>query len=67
MRVARDAFFARTALERGRRLLGPAFGLADAAHGEHVGAVAAAEAQRDAGILSGLGGRITLTSEEVVA
>jgi adenosylhomocysteine nucleosidase len=67
MRVARDAFFARTALERGRRLLGPAFGLADAAHGEHVGAVAAAEAQRDARILSGLGGRIALTTEEVVA
>jgi hypothetical protein len=50
MRVAADAFFARNALERGRRLLGPSLGLVETAHADPVAAAAAT------GILSGLEG-----------
>ncbi|MBO0759109.1 MAG: adenosylhopane nucleosidase [Bradyrhizobiaceae bacterium] len=53
MRVAADAFFARNALQRGRRLLGPSLGLGEGAHTDPV-AVAAAT-RREPGILSGLG------------
>jgi hopanoid-associated phosphorylase len=53
MRVAADAFFARNALQRGRRLLGPSLGLVETAHADSVAAAAAI--RREPGILSGLG------------
>jgi adenosylhomocysteine nucleosidase len=53
MRVAADAFFARNALDRGRRMLGPSLGLVETAHTD---AVAVAATRREPGILSGLEG-----------
>jgi adenosylhomocysteine nucleosidase len=53
MRVAADAFFARNALDRGRRMLGPSLGLVETAHTD---AVAASATRREPGILSGLEG-----------
>ena len=68
MRIAADAFLARNSLQRGRRLLGPGLGLADAGHGDHSG-VPAAGNLRDAGILSGIGGSIphSLAAEKMLA
>ena len=62
MRVAADAFLARNSLQRGRRLLGPGFGLLDAA--DYPSAPAPAGAP---GMLSVTGGRIPLASEELLA
>lgn len=65
MRIAADAFLARNSLSRGRRLLGPGLGLADA--GDY--ASAPTSHMRDAGLLSGIGGRIpqALSAEKLLA
>jgi adenosylhomocysteine nucleosidase len=64
MRVAADAFLARNALQRGRRLLGPGFGLFDSASSDYASAAAPAGSS---GILSVSGGSIPLASEELLA
>jgi len=69
MRVAADAFLARNALQRGRRLLDPSLGLAEAAHGDYFGSAMPTASERDAGIPSGIGDRIPypLATENLLA
>jgi adenosylhomocysteine nucleosidase len=68
MRLAADAFRARTSLERGRRLLGPGMGRLETGH-EQVNIPTIPNLARDPGLLSGIGGHMppSLAGEELLA
>ena len=68
MRLAADAFLARSSLQRGRRLLGPGLGQTEVDYAENAGS-AGGSGLRDSGILSGIGGSIphSLAGEKLLA